>query len=270
MTGGPFHWNYHAFWTVSDVLEVYMGMWNEVNTNKVVGILMDNTPDGVSWSALFAKVLPENGFKAIDLGRFPVGQKDYTTYINAWKKEKVEIIAGCLNPPDWATAWRQCQRQGLHPKVATPARASLFPSAVGALGGELPNKLSTEVWWSIYHPFKSSLTGESSEELCKDWMAETGKEWTQPIGFKHAGYEIAVDALKRAQSLDKEKVRQAIAATDLNTIVGHIKYNKDHYSRTPLVGGQWSKGMKWPWKLDIVYNKEHPNIPKTGKMVAIP
>jgi branched-chain amino acid transport system substrate-binding protein len=129
--------------------------------------------------------------------------------------------------------------------------------------------LSTEVWWSIYHPFKSSLTGESSEALCKAWMAETGKEWTQPIGFKHAGYEIAVDALKRAQTLDKEKIRQAIADTNLNTIVGPIKYNKDHYSRTPLVGGQWSKGTKFPWKLNIVFNGAHKNIPVTGKMAAI-
>lgn len=34
------------------------------------------------------------------------------------------------------------------------------------------------------------------------------------IGFKHAGYEIDVDVLKRAQSLDENKLREAIAQTD--------------------------------------------------------
>jgi branched-chain amino acid transport system substrate-binding protein len=64
-------------------------------------------------------------------------------------------------------------------------------------------------------------------------------------------------------------VRKAIADTDMNTIVGHIKYNKENYSRTPLVGGQWVKGQKFPWDLKIVYNKEHPNIPMTGKVFAL-
>jgi len=33
----------------------------------------------------------------------------------------------------------------------------------------------------------------------------------------------------------------------MNTIVGPIKYGKNNVSETPLVGGQWVKGKKWPW-----------------------
>jgi len=33
-----------------------------------------------------------------------------------------------------------------------------------------------------------------------------------------------------------------------------------------LVGGQWVKGKKWPWELEIVYNREAPSIPTTAKM----
>jgi hypothetical protein len=32
------------------------------------------------------------------------------------------------------------------------------------------------------------------------------------------------------------------------------------------VGGQWVKGTKWPWELQIVYNKENPHIPTMGEM----
>ena len=125
----------------------------------------------------------------------------------------------------------------------------------------------SEVWWSPFHPFKSSLTGESAKDLCDAWTASTGKQWTQPIGFKYAGFEIAYDALSRAQTLDKNKLLEAIAATDLNTIVGPIKYNDQNYSETPLVGGQWVKGQKFPWDLQIVWNDKHPNIQKTADMV---
>jgi len=77
------------------------------------------------------------------------------------------------------------------------------------------------------------------------------------------------DVLKRAQTLDKAKVREAIAATNLNTIVGAVKYNSQNYSKTPLVGGQWVKGKKWPWEIMITYNKEHPEIPTQTKTEPI-
>ena len=268
--GGPYKWCYHAFWSVEkDIVPVYTGMWEQVPTNKKVGILMANDPDGVSWSEVFKKVGGKMGYSFVDLGRFPYFNKDFSTFINAWKKENVEIILGNTIPPDFITAWRQCHRLGFKPKVATIGKAILFPSAVGALGGDLPLGLTSEVWWSPHHPFKSSLTGQSAKDLCDAWTKDTKKEWTQPLGYKHAAYEIAADALRRAGSIDKVALKKAIADTRMDTIVGPIQYNEEHYSRTPLVGGQWVKGTKFPWELKLVYNKEQPNIPLTGKMLPI-
>jgi branched-chain amino acid transport system substrate-binding protein len=184
-----------------------------------------------------------------------------------FKKEKVEIVTGCPIPPDWITAWRQFHQQGFVPKIATIAKACLFPADVNALGGDLPDGITTEVWWTPYHPFKSSLTGETPQELCDAWVKETGKEWTQPLGFKYAEFEIAADVLKRAGSLDPNALRDSLGKTDLNTIVGPIKFNQKNYSETPLVGGQWVKGKKWPWALEITNNRQCPQIKKTANMV---
>ncbi len=263
--GGPYKWAFHSFWSVEkDILPTYVGMWEQVPTNKVVGVLMANDPDGVTWSKIFKDKLEPQGYRFVDLGRFPYGTQDFSSFINAWKKEKVEIILGNTIPPDFATAWRQCTRFGFKPKVATIGKAILFPSAVGALGGDLPNGLSCEVWWSPDHPFNSSLEKISAKDLCADWTKDTGQVWTQPIGYKYAGYEIAADVLNRAKSLDKNVIRKAIADTNIDTIVGPINYNDQNYCRTPLVGGQWVKGKKNPWDIQIVYNKKHPEIPTNG------
>jgi branched-chain amino acid transport system substrate-binding protein len=269
LTGGPYTWSHHAFWTVDTITDLFMAMWdmNASKTTKVVGGFWPNDPDGTSWSEVFKKKLPAHGYKVIDPGRFPYFTKDFSSFISLFKREKVEIITGTLIAPDWATAWRQCHQQGFVPKIATIGKACLFPTDVDALGGNLPMGLTSEVWWSPNHPFKSSLTGESAKQLCDAWTKETQKQWTQPIGFKYAGYEIAYDALTRAQTLDKDKLRMAIAATDLDTMVGHIKYNDKNYAETPLVGGQWVKGQKWPWDLQIVYNAKHPNIKKTADLI---
>ena len=269
LTGGPYKWSFHAFWSVNDIITVFTGLWDQIKTNKVVGAAWPNDPDGKVWSEMFTPKLKEKGYKVVDVGRFPYGMQDYSAFINTWKKEKVEIITGVLIPPDWATLWRQCHQQGFIPKVATIGKAILFPSAVEALGGNLPNGLTSEIWWSPSHPFKSSLSGKTSKDLCDAWTAKINKQWTQPIGFKYAAFEIVADVLKRVQTLDKAKVREGIAATNMNTIVGPIKYNDKNYSITPLVGGQWVKGKKWSWEIIITYNKEHPEIPTAGKTMEI-
>lgn len=269
LTGGPYQWTFHYFWELGDIITVFSGMWNEfaAQTNKVVGGFWPNDPDGAVWAQEFTKKLKTMGYRVVDVGRFPYGMQDFSSFISTWKKEKVEILTGVPIPPDWATAWRQCHQQRFFPKIATVGKAVLFPAAVEAIGSNLPNGLSSEIWWTPMHPFKSSLNGMSCKELAGIWLKDTGRQWTQPMGFDYAAFEIAADALKRAGSLDKKKIREALAQTELNTMVGPIKFNEKNFALTPLVGGQWIKGSKWPWDLQITYNKEHTDIPITGKMV---
>jgi len=123
------------------------------------------------------------------------------------------------------------------------------------------------VWWSHHHPFKSSLTGQTALQFCEAYTAATGKQWTQPIGFKHANLEVAIDALKRTKKLEAGAIRDAIKETDYDSLVGHITWKGGpsnpvpNVCTTPLVGGQWKKGDKFKYDLNIVYNQTAPNIP---------
>ena len=125
--------------------------------------------------------------------------------------------------------------------MASIGKALLFPSSVEALG-DLGDGMSTEVWWSPSHPYKSSLTGETAKALADAYTSQTTKQWTQPIGFVHALFEVATDALKRVKDIeDKAAIRDAIAATNLATIVGPIAWTGKPFkniAKTPLVGGQ--------------------------------
>jgi branched-chain amino acid transport system substrate-binding protein len=271
LTGGPYKWTYHSFWTVDKLTDLFIDIWdiNAAKTNKVVSCLFPNDADGKEWAEIFARKLPPRGYKFIDTGRFPFFQADYTAFISRFKKEKVDILTGVLIPPDWVTAWRQCHQQGYVPKVATIGKALLFPVSINAIGGELPLGLTTEIWWSPHHPFKSSLTGQTPKELCDLWSKETGKQWTAAVGAKHYAWERAYDALVRGQTLEKTRLLEAIASTDMKTAIfnDHVKYNKEHYCPTPLVGGQWMKGKEWPWDLEIISNKQNPEVPLTKNMI---
>jgi branched-chain amino acid transport system substrate-binding protein len=265
LSGAPYEWTYHFFWDLPDIIKVFTGMWDSLPTNKVVGGLWPNDPDGSAWAEAFTRALTDKGYKVIDPGRYPNGTTDFTVFVQKWKEAGVEIVTGVPIPPDWAACWRQCAQQGYKPKIASIGKAILFPAAVEALGGGLAEGLSSEVWWSPAHPFKSSLSGESAADLAGAFP----QQWSQPLGFVYALFEIAGDVLARAQSTDKEKVRKALAATKLDTIVGPIQFDDKHVGRTPLVGGQWTKGAKYPWDLRVVYNETAPAIPKTAALKAI-
>jgi branched-chain amino acid transport system substrate-binding protein len=171
-------------------------------------------------------------------------------------------------PPDFATFWAQAAQQGFNPKVATIGKAILFPSVVESLGTR-GDGLTSEVWWSPNHPFNSSLTGDSAQALVNEYTAATGRPWTQPIGFRHALFEVVADVVKRTEDLDDQQaITASIAATKLDTIVGMVDWSSGpvkNVSKTPLVGGQWQRDGD-ALDLKVVGNKDHPSIPKTGTL----
>ena len=133
--------------------------------------------------------------------------------------------------------------------------------------GDRGDGLTTEVWWTPSHPFKSSLTGQSAKQLADSWTATSKRQWTQPLGFVHALFEVAIDTLQRSKNLsDPKSILQAIAATNLNTIVGPVKWPGPvkNVSKTPLVAGQWVKKGK-TFELVVTANKNSPIIPIGGK-----
>jgi branched-chain amino acid transport system substrate-binding protein len=171
-------------------------------------------------------------------------------------------------PPDFATFWSQAAQQNFKPKIVTIGKALLFPSAVESLGAR-GNGLSTEIWWSPNHPFKSGLTGQSCKDLADAYTKATNRPWTQPIGFQHALFEVAIDVLKRTKNpADPKAVLAAITATNYQSIVGPVHWTGQpvkNVTKTPLVGGQWQrKGDKF--ELVITENKTAPNIPVGGKL----
>ncbi|WP_439617249.1 ABC transporter substrate-binding protein [Shinella sp.] len=276
----PFDYAFHFFWGLEDVIAVFTNMWAQVETNKKVGGLFPNDGDGNAWGDKvvgFPPVLEKMGYSLNDPGRYQNMTDDFSAQINAFKAGQCEIITGVVIPPDFTTFWNQAKQQGFVPKVASIGKALLFPQAVEALGNAGHN-LSSEVWWSPSHPFKSSLTGETSAEVASAFTRTTGRPWTQPIGFAHALFELAVDALGRAEDpTDGDAVAAAIAATRLDTLVGPIAWDgkglppfaAKNIAKTPLVGGQWRLKDGGGYDLVITDNKTAPNIPTGGTMEAI-
>jgi len=276
----PFDYSFHFFWGLEDIIAVFTNMWNQLDTNKQVGGLYPNDGDGNAWGdpvVGFPPVLEAQGYALTDPGRYQNLTDDFTAQINAYKAANCDILTGVPIPPDFTTFWTQAKQQGFAPKAASIGKAILFPVAVEALG-DAGHNLSSEVWWSPSHPFSSSLNGMSAGQLAAGYTAATGRQWTQPIGFVHALFEVAKDVFGRTSDAgDGDAVVETIAATNLNTIVGNVAWNGAglppfavrNVAKTPLVGGQWRLKNGGGYDLVIVDNQTAPMIPTGGVMEEI-
>ena len=276
----PFNFAFHYFWGLEDVIAVFTNMWAQLDTNKLVGGLFPNDADGNAWGDAVNGVGPgfaAAGFTLTDPGRYQNLSDDFSAQINAFKAANAEIVTGVVIPPDFTTFWNQAKQQGFNPKAATVAKAILFPQSVEALGAAGHN-LSSEVWWSASHPFKSALTGQSAADLAADFTAKVSRPWTQPIGFVHSLFEVATNVMGRVTDVaDREAVAAAIAATSMETMVGNVTFNgaalppfaAANVCKTQLVGGQWRRKDDATFDLVVVDNKTAPNIPTGGVMEAL-
>lgn len=267
----PFRYTYHFFWGLEDVIANFLNLWNDAGVAKKVAGLFPNDADGNAWGDAnlgLPTPLAAAGYEIVDPGRFQPLNDDFSSFISAFKDAGCEIVTGVMIPPDFATFWAQAAQQGFNPRVATIGKALLFPSSVEALG-DRGDGLTSEIWWSPHHPFTSSLTGTSARDLAEGYTASSGRPWTQPIGFKHALFEVVADVVRRCEDLeDYEAITAAIPQTSMDTIVGNIDWSRGpvpNVTKTPLVAGQWQRKGD-ALSLEITTNAHAPIIPTTSEL----
>lgn len=267
-------WNYHFFWGLEDVIAVFLAMWDEIAPGATVGALWPDDPDGNAWSdpnVGFPPALEAAGYTLVDPGRFPLGGNDFTAQINQFKDAGVTIVTGVLPPPDFGNFWAQAQQQGLEVDAVTVGKGLLFPGAVGSF--ENPAGISTEIWWSDKHPTTSSLTGQSAADLAAEYEETVGSQWTQPVGYVHSLFEVAIDAITRAGGAeDKQALLAAMGETNLATIAGQVDFTNPvvpNVTKTPLIGGQWVEGDTYDYELAIRTNEQLPGVELDGPMESM-
>jgi branched-chain amino acid transport system substrate-binding protein len=269
----PYQWTFHFYWGLEDLISVFADMWGQVENNQILGGLWPNDGDGLAFSRGFTAALKPQGYEIVDPGRYRNDKDSFEAEIQQFKAAQADIVTGVPTPADFATFLKQAAEQDYRPRIVTVAKAALFPGFIEAMGNA--EGVSTSVSWSPRHPFRSSLTGEGAADLAAAFTAATGRQWTQPIGFVHALFEVAADVLRRAGDVgDRQAVVDAVKATALDTIVGRVDWTRKladfpNVARTPLVGGQWRRGTTWPFELEIVSNATHPEIPASGTLQPI-
>jgi len=207
----------------------------------------------------------------IDPGRYTPMLDDFTAQISALKSAGVDIVMGTMIPPEFFSFWSQSAQQGFKPKVATIGKALLLPSTLEAVG-DIGDGLSSELGWHPTYPFTSAATGETARDIASAWEAETGRQWIQTIGLKHALLDLAIDVVGRAGNpQDPAAMIEAIRATDRETTLGRANWAASpirNVAKAPMVGGQWRK-TEGRFELVVCSNPGGAAAPATSDLLPL-
>ncbi len=268
----PFKWTYHIFWGMWEISDNSFSLWDQVTTNKKVGVLWPNNVDGNAYRSYYPAKMEERGYIMVDGGSYNEPSESFATQIGLFKKEGCEIVTGVIIPPDCTSFWTQSKQQGFNPKVAEFIKPTLFPAAMESLG-KIGDGLLGPMWFHPTFPFKSSLTGETAQEMCDDFEKRKNMQWQQPI-LHYVAFEWVVDVLKRVTNVDdKEGIMAKVKETNMPmTIAGPIDFTAPLAERSKhvvpnvagceLYGGQWrlSNGGKYMYDLFVCSNAAAPSI----------
>jgi len=229
-------------------------------TNKKVAVIAADDSDGVGWYSSLPDILKNAGYSPIGtdkkLGLLPLETADFSAVINEWKSNGAEILWGNAPAPFFGAAWKQCRTLGFKPKMVSIGRAPLFYQDVTAWGGDLQLGVGCEIWWVPTITEYEGIGSTTPQSLAERWTKAKNQPVNPAIGSGYRTVQVLIDAIQRAGSVNGPAVNNALATTDLMTIGHRVKFDENHFNRTPIYFGQWFKTNDAAgWALKVVYSK---------------
>jgi branched-chain amino acid transport system substrate-binding protein len=144
---------------------------------------------------------------------------------------ETDILMADLHYGDFELCHKQYTEMELYHKLVTYGIRGVEQNAIENLG-EATNYLVTSVWWS------DKQTDALSVEMIDRYVAKYGENpRLSHVALAYEGARCLFSAIEEAGSLDKDKIRDALAQTDMVTCLpgGRIKFDAEGQIVSPTL-----------------------------------
>ncbi len=206
-------------------------------TSNIIKMASESSPRAqrvalIHENALFPKVGIEAaerqakaaGLEVVYKEAYPTGTKDFSAMLSALKARNPDalIVAGYTG--DMIVLARQTSEQQVSLKMFGFLLGPTLRGFVEALGPKAENLLEP-VQWSSNMPWKDEIFGWTAAQYAELCQKEYGHVCDYHPPQSTAALEVYQRAIEKAGSLDPQKVRDALAQTNVMTAYGPIKFN---------------------------------------------
>ncbi|MBI4608318.1 MAG: amino acid ABC transporter substrate-binding protein [Candidatus Rokubacteria bacterium] len=247
-----FRYLFSPFWKSPDIgqhLVALLGSIPAADRPKTVAIFQEKTDWGREMATAWTEAGKAAGFQVAVNADYAPGAKDFSDMILKAKAARAEAVFAVPTPPDGMTIVKQMKELDYNPKLTLMVRAPDPPVWGKNLGKDGDYVLLAPGW---HHAARYPGVKELNEAHVK----RVGRPADVMTGPSYASVQILAKAIERAGALDKDKIRDAIAATEMTTVVGPVRFRPDGTGIVPSVFNQWLNG-----KQELVWPKEFATAP---------
>ena len=216
---------------------------------RKLALFLERTDWGKEMGSGWEGLVKKHGYQIVSSGEYAPGSKDFSDLILKAKLAGAESVFALPSPPDGMTIVKQMKELDFNPKVNVFIRAADPPVWSKNLGKDGDYVLLSPGWhFAAKYPKVAELNAAHQKLLNRP---------SDPlVGPSYACLQILADAATRAKTLDRDKLRDAIAATKMTTVVGPVRFRADGTGEVKVFFQQWLKG-----KQELVWPKEFATAP---------
>ncbi len=211
---------------------------------------------GIEWDAQVAPDLKKMGIDMPIHTSYPLEAKDLSPLLKQVKAANVDALLCMSYPPDTFLITAQAKELGLNPKLFYLGVGVAFPVYRDKFLAENVEGIMGAGAWNPKLPYPGAQ--EYFDRHVKMWNKEPDR-WGS--AFAWAGLQILEQAIEKAGTLDRKKVRDIIASDTFQTVIGPVRFENGFNVQSPGEIGQWQKG-----EFEVVSEKSkrtaEPEYPK--------
>lgn len=190
---------------------------------KKVAILARNDLFPLAIAQEMEKSAKARKLEVVTFERYAIGTMDHASAITQMRAAKPDWVfaTGYLN--DLILIRKQMSDLGLKPKVVTMIAGPAYRDFVEAVG-PLAEDVSSASWWHPAVRYQGKDVFGTTEAFNQAWRKKYQTEPDYSEASAAAAGAVLQLAIEAADSIDPRKVRDALAAMDVETFFGQIKF----------------------------------------------
>lgn len=198
-----------------------LGIWSffqQVAKPKSIAILYENTDFGTSTSKAMKEWCEKNGIQVLLSEGYQAGAVDFKPILQKVKSLRPDVIYMVSYLMDASMLMRQSKELDINPQAFIGGAAGFTLPEFLQNAGDASEYVMSGTLWTPQAKFPGA------KEFFDTFKAKFGKEPDYHGAEAYAAAYVLADTLKRAKSWTPEDLREALAATNLMTAFGPVKF----------------------------------------------
>jgi len=234
--------------TSSEYFDPFETLIQKAGGIKTMALLYENTQFGQSSAKDVEGAAKSAGIQVVVKEGYQAGAIDFKPILSKVKGAKPDIIYMVSYVMDAALLMAQCKELDINPKMFAGGGAGFTLPEFQQKAAAAADLVYSATLWSEDVPYKGAK--EYFNKFKKKYNSETEYHGAEAYGSMY----VVADALKRAKSFSPNDIRDALAATDMMTAFGPVKFisygKKKQQNKLPnTFVVQWQNGKMetvWP------------------------